>query len=474
MPGETYTLAESVQDDDWVARVVGCNVEYTKLDDGVGVTFVADPGTSISCEFENTARPEIGGVKVAAGGDGEFEFILEGPGGSSKQVATSNGEGAFSWGPAGLEPGATYTLTETEDTLWLQQFVECNVPSEALEDGVGVTFVAEPGVEVSCEFKNSKRPEITVEKIAIGGDGEFEFELVGPGGGVVDAATTDGDGSHTWGPVGLVPGETYTLVETVQDDWASRFVSCNVDATPLARGVGVTVVAEAGMVIACEFKNSKRPEITVEKTAVGGDGEFEFTLAAEGLDGLVTDLATTNGAGSYTWGPEGLIPGATYTLTETIDDAWVSTFVACDEGTEVVGSTANSVTFVAEAGATVSCEFENVKRPEITVNKLTQGGEGTFQSTLTGPGGSVVPVATTAGSGTYTWGPAGLVPGETYTLTETPDARWRPTCLGCSVEVLASTPNSVTFVAAAGDVVQCGFHNLKISEEVAGNLPATR
>ncbi|HRB02362.1 MAG TPA: hypothetical protein PLP26_03290, partial [Ilumatobacteraceae bacterium] len=132
----------------------------------------------------------------------------------------------------------------------------------------------------------------------------------------------------------------------------------------------VTFTAAAGAVISCDFTNTKRPAISVLKTAVGGDGTFEFTLTGDG--GSMVPVSTTNGVGSYVWDPAGLTPGGTYTLTESVKVGWVSTFTACS-GVEVTSSTSSSVTFTAPAGAEISCRFTNTKVDETGVLPVVPG-----------------------------------------------------------------------------------------------------
>src|SRR5699024_11803407 len=42
--------------------------------------------------------------------------------------------------------------------------------------------------------------------------------------------------------------------------------------------VGVILEVQPGQSVTCSFTNAKRPSVTVEKTSVGGDGTFGFTL----------------------------------------------------------------------------------------------------------------------------------------------------------------------------------------------------
>ncbi len=420
-----------------------------------------DPGETVTCTWTNAKRPTVTVEKSSSGGDGTFAFALAGSGGSTKDVTTEDGSGSATWGPADLTPGGTYTLSETVLSGWASQFTGCvNTAVEGdpaigteLVEGVGVTLDPLPaGATVECSFTNAKRPTVTVEKSSSGGDGTFAFALDGPGApGSQDVTTEDGSGSATWGPADLTPGGTYTLSETVLSGWASQFTGCVNTAvegdpaigTELVEGVGVTLdPLPAGATVECSFTNAKRPTVTVEKSSSGGDGTFAFALAGSG--GSTKDVTTEDGSGSASWGPADLTPGGTYTLSETVLSGWASQFTGC-VNTAVEGDPAIGTELVEgvgvtldplPAGATVECSFTNAKRPTVTVEKSSSGGDGTFAFTLDGPGApGSQDVTTEDGSGSASWGPADLTPGGTYTLTETEDPAYVSTSTGCTYSV---------------------------------------
>ena len=492
-PGGTYTLSESVQGE-WVSTFVKCaDVSKTSaepfkfeglVDPKVGATFTAPAGAQIECVFSNTKRPVVMVSKTTVGAEGgDFSFVLEGVGGSTQPVSVVDGLGKATWGPEGLKPGA-YTLTEDTSTTmdgWVSEFTSCTNLGQSedetdvgtsLKDGrAGVSLELVAGDVISCGFTNTKRPTISVEKTAVGGNGSFDFTLIGDGGSTVPVSTTEGSGSYTWGPKGLTPGGTYTLSETAKDGWSSSFTKCTGVTVTSSTLSSVTFTAEPGATISCGFTNTRWSTVSVEKTAVGGDGSFDFTLT--GNNGSTVSVSTIAGSGSYRWGPGDLTPGGTYTLSEAAKDGWVSTFTKCT-GVTPTSSTASSVTFTALPGATISCGFTNTKRPTISVAKTAVGGDGSFNFTLNGDGGSTVPVSTTLGAGSYSWGPAGLTPGGTYTLSEAAQDGWVSTFTSCSgVTPTSSTASSVTFTALPGATISCGFTNTKIEPpDEVGSSPS--
>src|SRR5699024_6450897 len=135
--------------------------------------------------------------------------------------------------------------------------------------------------------------------------------------------------------------------------------------------VGVILEVQPGQSVTCSFTNAKRPTVTVEKTSVGGDGTFGFTLTPvdpdsgdPAGDAVPQDVVTSDGSGSASWGPEGLTPSGTYTLAETAQDGWVSEFEQCTVGGEPIEVAADglAVTFTAAPGADIECAFTNTKQ----------------------------------------------------------------------------------------------------------------
>ncbi|MEO7126358.1 MAG: hypothetical protein ABI382_11415, partial [Nakamurella sp.] len=381
-PGGTYKLTEDATGDA-SAFVPGRFACVNSNDSGIpigttavvgGVQFVAPANGVIVCSITNMKRPEITVSKTTIGGDGDFAFTLTGDGGSKQTVSTIEGSGSHTWGPAGLTPGGTYTLSETVQDGWVSEFKSCTGVTPTSSDASSVTFTAAAGAIISCGFTNTKRPAITVSKTAVGGDGDFAFTLAGDGGSGQTVTTTRGAGSYTWGPAGLTPGGTYTLSETVQPGWVSKFTSCTGVTPTSSTDNSVTFTAAAGADIDCAFTNSKQPTVTVHKTAVGGNGIFDFVLTQVDPEGLApiegTDetrqVDTSTEVLTASWGPAGLIPGATYRITETHKSRWISRFNGCFDGEMSISkdlSDQSGGTFVADAGADIRCDFTNTYMP---------------------------------------------------------------------------------------------------------------
>lgn len=92
--------------------------------------------------------------------------------------------------------------------------------------------------------------------------------------------------------------------------------------------------------------------ISVTKTAVGGDGTFDFTVATSATAIAPFTITTATGTGTTTI--TSLNPGS-YTITETAEAGWDTTLNTC--------------TVTVTAGNTETCNFTNTKRGSITIIK---------------------------------------------------------------------------------------------------------
>ena len=264
----------------------------------------------------------------------------------------------------------------------------------------GVRFVAPPGANVVCTFTNSKRPMIKVLKSSVGWgrDVLVHARRSGwwPGEGRDDRVVARE--SATWGPDGLVAGRRLHAHRDrcraggCRRSWSARTprpTRRRPIGTPLDQGVGVSLPkVPAGAVIECSFTNTKRPMIKVLKSSTGGDGTFTFTLAgrrvraarrrrddgAERL-GLARGIQTASTS------------GGDYTLTETVQDDWVSDVRGvrehCDDPARRSDAPRSQVSACRSldvpAGAVVDCSFTNTKRPTVKVLEVEhRAANGTF------------------------------------------------------------------------------------------------
>ncbi|HXV75278.1 MAG TPA: hypothetical protein VD788_03095, partial [Candidatus Polarisedimenticolaceae bacterium] len=216
--------------------------------------------------------------------------------------------------------------------------------------------------------------------------------------------------------------------------WDLTGASCSDGSDPAA------IELLPGETVVCTFENTKRGQLIVSKTAVGGDGTFAFDSAT--LGGFA--LPTSAGSASTTFPL--LVPGV-YDVTESALAEWDLTSTACSDG-----SAPGAI--VVDPGETVTCVFENTKRGVLVVVKETVGGDGIF-SFASGTLGAFE-LATTGGAASETF--AGLPPGVYDVAESDPAPAWDLTAASCSD---GSDPSSIAI--DPGETVTCTFRNTKRS-----------
>jgi hypothetical protein len=346
---------------------------------------------------------------------------------------------------------------------WKIPGADTECPDNAANDGVTITpddFRA--GTLLANKSKCNCEPffiplivpgTVNIVKNTVGGNGTFAFtHNVGSNSSPAvtspfNITTVSNTGTQQF--TGVVPG-TYTVTESGPPaGWVFTSLSCSAGGSTSAQTA--TVVVTSGSTVTCTFTNTKLGTITINKTAVGGNGTFAYTTtgAAPVANFNITTVA---GSGSNVFNN---VAAGTYTVTESGPPAgWVFTSLSCSAG----GSNAGQVaTIILAAGGSVTCTYTNTKLGTITINKTAVGGNGTFAYTTTG----AAPVAnfnitTVAGSGSNVFNNVG--PG-TYTVTESgPPAGWTFTSLSCSAGG-SNAGQVATIILPAGGSVTCTYTN---------------
>ena len=287
------------------------------------------------------------------------------------------------------------------------------------------------GDAVTCTYTNTQRGSILVEKVTNGGDGTFDFtgDL-----GDFSLTTVSGLAQQTFSD--LVPG-TYDISETVPAGWTLDAAVCTGGQPASA------VVLAPGASIKCDFVNTKIPtgSITVEKQTLpdGDPTTFDFS----------GDVAGTIGDGGTITVPD-LLPG-TYSATEALPAGWDLTDISCDDDDSSGDIGTGVATFELAAGEDVTCTYTNTQRGSILVEKVTNGGDGTFDFT-----GDLGDFSLTTVSGLAQQTFSDLVPG-TYDISETVPAGWTLDAAVCT----GGQPASAV-VLAPGASIKCDFVNTKI------------
>lgn len=215
----------------------------------------------------------------------------------------------------------------------------------------------------SWEFATEAAPigRIVIDKTALGGDATFDFTTSGTGGlpASFQITTSSGSGSQTFN--NIAPG-TYTVTESNPPaGWDFTDLVCVDPDGGTTVDIGTrtaTIDLDTGEIITCTYTNTRRGTIVINKTAVGGDGTFNYTG-----DLGAFSITTSGGSGSQTF--TDVVPG-TYAVTEDTPPAnWNLTSLTCvdpDNGTTTAGPTA---TIDLDPGETVTCTYTNTYVPPV-------------------------------------------------------------------------------------------------------------
>ncbi|MBI5155682.1 DUF4215 domain-containing protein [Candidatus Peregrinibacteria bacterium] len=321
--------------------------------DGVLVTGTPTTGTIVI--VKNAVPDDAQDFAFTSDVPGNTSFTLDddGEGGS----ATSNTKTMSS------VTAGTYAVSEGAVTGWTQTSATCS-------DGSPVTaIVLSAGETVTCTFTNTKLGTVTIVKNANPDDAQdFSFTSTLPGGSTF-SLDDDGEGGALPNSVTYtsVPLGGYTITEDAATGWSLTGVSCtggDADGSTSTATRTATIDVDAGEAITCTFTNTKYGTLRINKDAVGGDAEFDFTIDEEGGDGLFeTSIQTTEGEGFV----EVSLPAADYGVTETLPSG------------EDWQMESNGCAFpVVSPGQTTECTVTNVKKSQIQVRKQTVNGFGSF------------------------------------------------------------------------------------------------
>ncbi|MEV0893719.1 hypothetical protein [Promicromonospora sp. NPDC050262] len=471
-----YTVTEPADEPGWALTDLDCNDEFwTPTDDGRGVEIDLPESGVIVCFVTNTAAPaSVSLTKTVAGaGTGlewSFDFELVDAQGTVVTRSATAQAPTVDW--ADVVPGAVYTLREAGETPagWTRGEIACDGLTD-LDGAPGFQVQLTPGQALTCGAENTVTPSsVSVAKVAtaIGGELPWEFDLgidPLPEGGTSPqtvSGTGQSGGIVSWS--GLLPGQTYSITEAQVPGWTAQTDCAGItDIEP--DSPGLQFVAPVGQDLTCTFVNSAvQGSGTLTKTAVGGDGSFEYVLTD--LDGAV-DLATvpvTTTDGTVTVELPQIVPGVRYSLVESDADGWIEGDLTCtitpaDGGGPVVIEDLSE--FSVNPGDVGDCRGENTRTGTIVVAKAVTDGDGEFDFTGDWQDPPEFSIVTEDGVGTQTF--ADVDPGS-YTVTEVPQDGFETTDLTC----VDGDPDGVASGAAGlvgsieldpGETVTCTYTN---------------
>ena len=350
VPATTYTLAETVP--------TGWDQTSATCSDGSPVTAInVAAGETVTCTFANRKRGQINVVVDAVPNDAQ-DFAFTAGGGLSPTSFSldddSDGTLSNTTSFANVPVAGGYTLAQTVPTGW-------DLASSTCSDGSPITNInVAAGEVITCTFTNNKRGSITVVKDATPDDAQ-DFAFTAGGGLSPTSFSLDDDAnatlSNTRQFTNLVPGSGFSLSETVPSGWDQTSAICSDGSTV------TNISISAGENVTCTFSNRKRGQIVVVKDATPDDAQdFDFT-AGGGLSPATFQLdddanATLTNTRTYA----NVVPGAGYSISETVPTGWDQTSATCSDGSPVSNIDVG-------AGETVTCTFANRKRGQIVVVK---------------------------------------------------------------------------------------------------------
>ncbi len=387
-------------------------------------------GATVNCTITNIQKGTIIIVKDVIGNPDPTDFTFNNNFGNGNPATFLLDEDTNATLPSTrtfeVIPG-TYAVTEDPLAGWQSpESTSCDQGETVDSIDVG------PGETVTCTFVNEELAKIVLVKNTVGGNGDFDFTMTGSGlAGNTSITTVANTGNKTF--IDLDQDNTYSITETVPEGWDLTSATCTGTNTPSA------ITPDAGETVTCTFTNTKDSNIVVNKTTVGGHGEFTFDTS------YGADFVLSNGQSSNS----GDIDAGTYSISEAVPSGWAQTSATCDDNSPVGAIS-------LQAGETVTCTFVNNKPvAQIDVTPLTDTNKIGDNHVIT--------ANVQVHNGNGTWGSAADGTTITFAITNSLGATavFVPsspnTCIttagSCSITINSSTAGSVVVNASATPVL---------------------
>jgi uncharacterized repeat protein (TIGR01451 family) len=502
-------------------------IDSDRLITGQSVDVKVAAGETVLCVFRNVKRATILVAKDQVGGSDAdvFNFTAGGDLTPAAGFGQSEGQAAESFTVApNLGTGSsanTYTVTEEatgqpsgydfkDVTCYDGSTTSAATDTDRVVNGQSVDVKVAAGATVLCVYRNVKRATILIDKDQVGGADTDAFSFT-RGGDLAAGSFTQAESEGSAESITVAPNlgtastaNTYTVTEDATGQpsgYDLKDITCHdgatsgdpVDTDRVVTGQSVDVKVAAGETVLCVFRNVKRATILIDKDQVGGadNDAFAFTRGGDLAAGSFTQAESEAAPESISVAPN-LGTAATvntYTVTEDATGqpaGYDLEDVTCYDGATTADPvdadriiTGQSVNVKVEAGTTVLCVFQNVKRATILVAKDQVGGSDadvfnfTAGGDLTPGGGFGQSEAQAAESFSVVPNLGAASSANTYTVTE--DALGQPAGydfkdVACYDGSSTSDPvdgdrvingQSVDVKVAAGQTVLCVFRNVK-------------
>ncbi len=413
---------------------------------GAKATFTAATDANIICTYTNTRQTATVTInKSTTGGNGTFPFTSTIPGKANFNLVTSGGSATT--GSFTVNTG-TYDITESVPGGWSLTNLDCTGAASVVKANPKLTVTLAQSQNVVCTFSNARdTANLTVKKIAVGGEGTFGFTTntslsnfnLSTIGGAAQTSTI------------AIPTGSYDITEVVPAGWDLTSLSCT-NTTTVVANPKITINATKDADIVCTFTNTRHTaNLTIVKNASGGNGTFGFTSTTPTNSSFnLTTVGGTATTGSFT------IPTGSYDITENVPAGWDLTGLNCTNTTTSISG--SKITITATKGANIVCTFSNTRQTaNLTVKKVAVGGNSTFGFTSDSALGSFN--LTTVGGAAQT--STVSIPTGNYTIAETQQAGWGLTGLSCTNASAQVAGNGVTITATKGADIVCTFTNAR-------------
>ncbi|MDE2579931.1 MAG: hypothetical protein KGL46_14095, partial [Hyphomicrobiales bacterium] len=224
---------------------------------------------------------------------------------------------------------------------------------------------------------------------------------------------------------------------------------------------------DVGSTITCTFTNT-RATVALQKVSNGGTGTFSY--GQTNLASAPAAITTTTAGVVAPAAPTAIAVttlGTAVTLTETPAAGYVVSAASCTDSnsavtgnTGAIGSLSGNVLTIPAAnvktGAAFVCTFTNNKTPTLALQKISNGGTGSFSYAQTNLASTPAAITTTTAG---TAAPAAPTPinvsaiGTAVTLTETPAAGYVVSAASCTDSNSAVTGNTGAIGSLSGNVL---------------------
>ena len=398
--------------------------------------------------------------------------------------------GTFTCGTisAAIPSGGTHSCTANY-TVLAADILAANIANDAIAGaGTGAqSFATRLQSNTAQVILPNHAPKVRVQKISLGGTGTFAFSgstnLVATPASIATVTAGTAAPASPAATNASVVGTAVTITETAVAGYGLTGFSCTdansgVTGNPASFGTFVSATrvgtipaanVRARADITCVFTNS-RPRVSVQKITVGGTTSVTFSA--------VTNLASVpGGIATATPGVAAPVSPASINVTNvgtavTVTEAAVSGytlagFTCTDANAASTGNPASFGTFVAatrigtipatnvRAGANIACTFTNTRTATVRVQKISQGGTGTFAfSAATNLASTPASIATATAGTAAPAAPAAInitTNGTAVTITETAVAGYALTgftCTDANSAVTGNTGGIGSFVSA--------------------------